>query len=872
MDYRKGVSLLSSITNNGIGIKDIVYRSKKDTYSITFTSGSTGIPKAVALSDENLHNDIISKMASCDVVSSLSFAPMAHETQRTTFWRTFGSGGRLGLLTDGNLENFIEDLSTLKPRLVMAPPRIYNHLYSTFQLRYQESIKNIPINKHESIKVKLLNDMYESTTGGNVWAATTGGAPISPTVFEFLNQLFKDAIVHDSYGTTEIGGIAANGVLFGDVKIKLTDVPELNYFSTDRPYPRGELWVKKIINKSTGYYNNPEKTAEITDSEGFISTGDIVEYNEEMRKIMIIDRKKNFFKLSQGEYVAPEKLELIYSNSLYISMIWITGNMFQSTVIAVVIPSISVLEKYSLIEYKDLLLQEFRSIAEEELLNYWEIPASVIISLEDWSPENGLLTPSFKIKRNALKEHYSERIQEEFDILQKNVIRNAIEEELESDILNEQHLNQFDLDSVSAMKIVSQISEKTSMKVPVKVLYEDNSSVDYIHKCLYQGHIESINWEKECRIDNTIWLNIQNCTEPITDNSSNIFLTGATGFLGVYLLFDLLKKFDGIVYCLIRPKYNHHSCIERLMNHCEYHHLLDDFEKYYGRIKYVKGDLGKTYFGLTPRKFRLLSNKIDIVVHNGCTVNMVLPYNKLKPANVQGTKTILDLCSISGIYKKLVYVSSLSVYNGYIGDLSEDISFTENSLGATTSGYSTTKRVCEVILNNCKEIGMPIVIIRPGTISGNSKTGISNQQQVLDCMIRGIIELRCAPGHSTIVDMIPVDYISLWIISIVSKFVEGDIESINFNLYNPEYSLNSLDLFQSLRDYGLQIELVDPLCFYNRIIQNEDNPMYAFSDSFKLGLPVLRKYGYGNMDYISVQIEPIITDRIIHQYVNYYGY
>jgi len=159
--------------------------------------------------------------------------------------------------------------------------------------------------------------------GGQVTALVTASAPIDPNVLEFLKVCFC-VPMYEAYGLTETSGgssvtwandpnVGHVGGPVAPVKWRLMDVPEMQYLSTDKPYPRGELCMKggTVFN---GYYKRPDKTAEAFDEQGWFKTGDVamVYPNGSVR---IIDRSKNIFKLSQGEYIAPEKLENIFGLS-----------------------------------------------------------------------------------------------------------------------------------------------------------------------------------------------------------------------------------------------------------------------------------------------------------------------------------------------------------------------------------------------------------------------------------------------------------------------------------------------------------------------------------------------------------------------------
>ena len=160
----------------------------------------------------------------------------------------------------------------------------------------------------------------------------TGSAPISGEVLDFLKICFCCPMC-EGYGLTEscAGSVLTDpddaqsghvGGLLQNVKVRLFDIPEMGYLHTNDP-PRGEIcfWGPPI---TKGYFLNPEKTDEAIKN-GWLHTGDVGEIQESMA-IKIIDRAKNIFKLSQGEYIAPEKLEGVYVQSSYVMQNWIYGN------------------------------------------------------------------------------------------------------------------------------------------------------------------------------------------------------------------------------------------------------------------------------------------------------------------------------------------------------------------------------------------------------------------------------------------------------------------------------------------------------------------------------------------------------------------
>ena len=191
----------------------------------------------------------------------------------------------------------------------------------------------------------LVFSKLQALLGGKVGIMVTGSAPIDLNVLTFLKICFCCPVL-EGYGLTETSGAASitdpkdpvAGHVGGPLKIskmRLKDVPEMSYYSTDKPYPRGEVLIKGL-NITKGYYKRPDKTAEAFDAENWFCSGDVgMVYPN--GSVKIIDRAKNIFKLSQGEYIAPEKLENIYILLPLVGQIMICGDSIRSCIVAIVV-------------------------------------------------------------------------------------------------------------------------------------------------------------------------------------------------------------------------------------------------------------------------------------------------------------------------------------------------------------------------------------------------------------------------------------------------------------------------------------------------------------------------------------------------------
>lgn len=234
-------------------------------------------------------------------------------------------------------------------------PRLYQRIYASVKSKIDalEGCKSWLANKayatkaenlaedasyHHSCYDKLIFNKMKAAFGGELRYMVTGSAPIDLEILKFLKVCFCCPLM-EGYGLTETAGASSMtyaedpipghvGGPLSCVKFRLKDIPDMNYFSSDLPFPRGEVCMMGS-NVTSGYYKCPEKTAEAFDAEGWFCSGDVgMVYPN--GSVKIIDRKKNIFKLSQGEYIAPEKLENKYVISNYIDQIMVYGDSLKN--------------------------------------------------------------------------------------------------------------------------------------------------------------------------------------------------------------------------------------------------------------------------------------------------------------------------------------------------------------------------------------------------------------------------------------------------------------------------------------------------------------------------------------------------------------
>jgi len=259
-------------------------------------------------------------------------------------------------------------------------------------------------------------------------------------------------------------------------------------------------------------------------------------------------------------------------------------------------------------------------------------------------------------------------------------------------------------------------------------------------------------------------------------------LTGATGFLGAFLLKELLEKTDAKLYCLVRAA-DPDSGLQKIHKTLRKYSLLKEQLSY--RIIPVVGDLSQPRLGLSAEQFEKLAEQIDVIYHNGAILNFVYPYSVLKPTNVLGTQEILRLACQSKV-KPLHYVSTdavfdSSVYYGKELKESEPISHTEG----IDLGYTQSKWVAEKLVTIARNRGLPVSIYRPPLIAGDSQSGIWKTDDFTCRFIKGCIQMGSIPDMNCGVTLVPVDYVSRAIVYLSQK---KELLGKAFHLNNPNAS------------------------------------------------------------------------------------
>uniref|UniRef100_A0AAY5EFH4 long-chain-fatty-acid--CoA ligase n=1 Tax=Electrophorus electricus TaxID=8005 RepID=A0AAY5EFH4_ELEEL len=431
---------------------------------IMYTSGSTDIPKGVKISHSNLVaavSGMAERIPGLDENDTyIGYLPLAHVLELSAELVCVSHGCRIGYSSPQTLSDQSTkikkgskgDTSVLKPTLMAAVPEIMDRIYKTVMRRVEEmsrvqrtlfvlayNYKMEQISKGYSTPLcdRLVFRKVRSLLGGNTRVLLSGGAPLSPATQRFMNICFC-CPVGQGYGLTETCGAATISEVYdystGHVgaplvcsEIMLKDWEEGGYYSTDKPHPRGEILIGGP-NVTLGYCDNEMTNKEdfFVDKKGqrWFCTGDIGEFQPD-GCLKIIDRKKDLVKLQAGEYVSLGKVEAVLKNCSLIDNICAYAKSDQSYVIGFVVPNqkqlLSLAEQRcvrgsweEICNHPDMEREVIRIITEAAVtakLERFEIPKKICLSSEPWTPETGLVTDAFKLKRKELKTHYQADIE-----------------------------------------------------------------------------------------------------------------------------------------------------------------------------------------------------------------------------------------------------------------------------------------------------------------------------------------------------------------------------------------------------------------------------------------------------------------------------
>lgn len=456
-----------------------VYKMPIDSYetfsneyhTIIFSSGTTGSPKGLPITRKRWFSLIQQGPFSEDKRSvCLSFNSLAHGMDRDIIWQAFSVGGKIAFARS-DLNGLLEDAQEIEPSFLMSMPHLWNYLYSYYNnliekliVEYFQKVEKITNPSKELIDLLVLNceqkqenrivtnilkeakETVSKMIGTKCTIIGTGGSVTSEPVLDFLREIFDNATVINTYGTTEVPGISNNGRIASNIELKLVDSPECGYVSTETDKV-GEI-VVKMPDMTTSYFGNREESIRATKEnfkDGWYYTKDIGRIDSN-GLLSIIDRKSDLVELyvdGRSVWIPVGPLENLYLNSSKLfTNIYLHGDRMQSFLVAVVVP----IKGEKVTHHK--VLREIIQTARSHNLSPSQIPRGVVISDHEWTPLTGELSPTNKLKRSVLLKKFKDQIDSEYvRIGEHEIEKKKIREDKDFDYINYRFMCDDDEDS-----------------------------------------------------------------------------------------------------------------------------------------------------------------------------------------------------------------------------------------------------------------------------------------------------------------------------------------------------------------------------------------------------------------------------------------
>ncbi len=796
------------------------------------TSGSTGRPKSMLLREDLFWGQWVRPYAESSAygLSGFSIVQLCHTPlNHGRGWREVNysmiKGGVTYFVTKTDMSTLMDDIRLVRPTVIWTVPRIAGMFHQ--RLVAELAKRGVASPDDPAVDRGTLDLVRDAVFGDRVVWLNLGAASAPPEVVAFVRRCL-DAPIVDVYGTMEASIIARAGKIERKyvTDFKLVDRPELGYTKADEPYPRGELYVKSRSTIS-GYYMDEGATKELISDDGFMITGDIVELRAP-EVIAWVDRAKNVLKLSQGEFVAVSQLEALFSTRTpYIQQVYVYGNAHRAYVLAVIVPDLAAAQahlrergvSFDDAALKQLLRDEINRIAKEEKLRGHENPRDFLVEREPFTRENRLLTESAKPARPRLKALYGVRLEGLYAAIERaqhaglsaaaaagasiaDVVTSALQMTLG---LTEGALARsfIDLggDSMGAVELTTALSAACNVDVPIGLVLDRTSTVgaivSYVEGALAEKAGNRPSFERVhgrtadvLRADDLTVAKLLGTSDfasaaraALTGNAKVALLTGANGFLGRFLVLELLARLPapgGKLYCVVRAP-SDAVASERLRETliAQDPALAERFAALSanGRLVVLAGDLMKPRLGLSQEVYGRLCEEVDCVVHNGALVNHALSYRQLFEPNVLGTADVISL-ALTHRVKPISFISSIAVALGLGHEAAvreeasaRTLSRARPAMGGHASGYGLSKWAGELLLEDAEEhFGLPVRVFRCGNIMTHTRYhGQVNASDHLTRLLCGIVATGVAPASFYVdgrtprpahYDGLPVDAVS----------------------------------------------------------------------------------------------------------------
>ncbi|MBE9060601.1 amino acid adenylation domain-containing protein [cf. Phormidesmis sp. LEGE 11477] len=810
---------------------------------VLYTSGSTGRPKGVAIEHRNVIAlvDWASSFFTAEQLKGvLASTSLCFDLSIFELFVTLSCGG--SVIVVQNALELSSSTPSAEVTLINTVPSAINELLKADCIPPSVTTVNLAGEPLQNALVQQLYGLSHIEKIFNLYG------PSEDTTYSTACLMPR--------GTNDIPSI---GQPISNTRIYLLD-------SNMNPVPsgnEGEMYISSP-GLARGYLNRPDLTRQkflsnplsAAPESRLYKTGDLASYDSSgnLKFLGRIDHQVKIrgFRIELGEIESCLLQHYAVNQVIVVAREAKEGEQGNKRIVAYFVPNTLANNQNTL--SKNTLARVLRDFLSQKLPDYM-IP-SAFISLEHLP-----LTPNGKIDRRALPVPVWTRSALGDYVAPKTLTERKIVD-IWSELLSVEAekigihdaFEELGGNSLLSVQAVSEINEKLRTNLSLGDFLKEptvDSLSRRIEAIAHTQGAESLAYdlENETNLDPTI------IPQPALNGPiPEILLTGATGFLGVFLLHELLRKTRADVHCLVRAT-SFEEGKAKLWNQLKAHCLWE--EGLCDRIIPIIGDLGQPNLGLTTEKFFRLSEKIDTIYHCGAWVNVVYPYEALRAANVTGTEEILKLACQNRI-KPVHFISTVDVY---ASDKDIVTGSEQDEIGPVSrlySGYAQSKYVAEKLVASAGKRGLPVAIYRPSNILGTYKTGILSVDSFIPKLLQGCLQMGCTPEIEALLNIITVDYASQVIVKLSQQH---DSYGQAMNIVNP-HSITWTKLLDLMEGLGYSMKRLSYESWYGHLLkikkQGSQNAVMPLAALFS-NRQFIRK-SLGAFDFVCENTQRRITE------------
>ena len=757
------------------------------------TSGSSGHPKAVMLSDEVWSRRVYQPRPGSGPFATdcggsklwVSFQPPFHTMDRKSVWECVFVGGKIGIHQDAHgKEALWADFQELQPDRIVASPAFWKQLQLDWEMGGGTAEASAALLKR---------------LGGRVHTGNVSGAKPSEALIAFMrDQLGFQKRPGNNYSSSEAHLVLSNGLADArnGVRVKLADVPGMYSVAEQGA---GELLVSSP-SLFSGYFGNAEATASalVYDEQdvAWYRTGDvarIVPTSDTTGKPAtydIVDRVSSVVKMASGEFVNPSAVEAKLSAvcAELCQEVVVDARAGEERIAAIVVPK----PQHAALSREELLaaLNAKISSASAALDSCEMVRGLVVVPVSEFAAwrSGGLMTPLGKFVRGAIAARYAPQLDAlycpEFQFAAECRARMECEDVraqlvgmlafmLEADPASVEqhhgHLGSLGLNSLGAARLTSTLKQERFNSRAVSSAMVINMDLDGLVECVRTGDVVLHAQDQlltEMEADSRIPGHLR---KAIAEQSPKgtlrcVFVTGGTGVLGSAVISDILCHVPSVetVLCLVRADSAERGRARLVPAICSAMGVESLPCRLAGRVVAVLGQLEEDGLGMGQDAWAQLTQRVDCVIHSAALVNHVLPYSGHREANVSGTRRILELAAAGGAAVHFVSTSSVVLASKPAKPIVEGEPPCMSPMAANLNGYAQSKLVSELLCRDAAAAGLPVAIYRPGIISGHSTNGYCKPDDFYPRLLQAIASRGIYPAvcPDATFDMTPLDWVA----------------------------------------------------------------------------------------------------------------